>query len=506
MSLAKCFKAGRGLLRRAAFCALLSALLAAAAGFSPAAAGRPLNIVIDGREVFYALPPYVENGWTMVPLRFFVEGNGGQVEWDGTARCATAVLNGRYVRVTAGQRAAVANGREELLPLPAVIVQDRMFVPLRFLATALGGTVTWDAASSTASVQFPPGGPAAGAEKLREVSAASRSVVTLKTYDKKGELLAFGSGFIIGAGGTVLTNYHVISGAYSAEVLMYDGRVLPVKGVLAYDSGRDVAVLKVEGRNLPAAALGNSSELADGDEVAAVGSPEGVQNAVSLGVVSRARANVLGQDFIQFTAPIGPGSSGGALFDLKGRVVGITTLTRREGQNINYAIPVDEVKGLAAAGGGREIPLAVLAAEGEKKLSLEELADILYKYYNRFVFGEGQVEFYDVWVKEDAGSGRINVGLFLDNRNYASWLKSELAGARPLEVENWLLVIASRVRVEYPGKPVAGMVWFHGVFHGQPRGFPADALFPSRDGTWLVNFCVAEFYYSEDGEMTVSWH
>ncbi len=495
----------RGRSVTAAFCAVILVFLIAGVGLWPAAGSQPVRIVIDGREVFFALPPYVENGWTMVPLRFFVEGNGGQVEWDGSSKSATAVLNGRYVRVTAGQRVAVANGREELLPLPAVIAKDRMFVPLRFLAVALGGTVTWDAPSSTAFVQFPPGGALSSAEKLREVSKAARSVVFIKTYDKKNELLAVGSGFITRCSGVILTNYHVISGAYSAEAVTYDGKSFPVKGVLAYDASRDVAVLKIDGRNLPVAVLGSSSELADGVEVAAVGNPEGLQNAVSLGVVSRARVNVLGQDFIQFTAPIGPGSSGGALFNLKGEVVGITTLTRREGQNINFAIPVDEVKDMAA-GSGKEIPLPVLALEGEKKLSLEELADILYKYYNRFVFGDGQVEFYDVWVKEEPGSGCIYVGLFLDNRNYTSWLKAELAGARLLEVENWFLVIASRVRVEYPGRPVAGVVRFHGVFHGQPRGFPPEALFPGGDGRWLVNFCVAEFYYSEGGEMTISWH
>ena len=155
---------------------------------------------------------------------------------------------------------------------------------------------------------------------------------------------SLGSGFIIDKNGTILTNNHVVSQADEIEVALSNGRKYKAK-IIGRDEKSDIAVIKVEADgDLPAARLGSSKPLRPGDWVMAIGNPFGLEQTVTVGVVS-AKGRVIGggpfAHFIQTDASINPGNSGGPLFNLKGEVVGINTMIYAAGQGIGFAIPID---------------------------------------------------------------------------------------------------------------------------------------------------------------------
>jgi S1-C subfamily serine protease len=141
----------------------------------------------------------------------------------------------------------------------------------------------------------------------------------------------------VSADGRVVTNHHVIERAASADVRLPDGSTYNVVGILIDDPVRDLCVLKVAGNNFRRLRL--RTDLPEvGDDVLALGSPLGLEATVSSGIVSSVRREETGVRYIQTTAPISPGSSGGALVDLQGRLLGITTFGYTSGQNLNFAV------------------------------------------------------------------------------------------------------------------------------------------------------------------------
>ena len=174
---------------------------------------------------------------------------------------------------------------------------------------------------------------------------ANGSVVSIVMSDKEGHPLAQGSGFVISKDGRIVTNYHVIKNGSSAVIKFPDGVFFVVDGVLASDKDRDVAIIKAHGNDFRALTLGDSNRLQVGEEVVAIGSPLSLESTVSNGIVSAIRTvEDEGGKFLQITVPISPGSSGGPLFNMSGKVVGITTSHIKGGENLNFAIPINDVK------------------------------------------------------------------------------------------------------------------------------------------------------------------
>ena len=160
-----------------------------------------------------------------------------------------------------------------------------------------------------------------------------------------------GSGVIIDARGFILTNYHVVAGAQAIAVHLQDGRTLqglPVGG----DRRFDLALIQVQATHLPAAPLGNSDSLKPGQFAIAIGSPFGLENTVTVGVISATGRKGVGQgrvgDFIQTDASINPGNSGGPLVNLNGEVIGINSMIVAPGQGIGFAIPINLAKKIIA--------------------------------------------------------------------------------------------------------------------------------------------------------------
>jgi hypothetical protein len=188
--------------------------------------------------------------------------------------------------------------------------------------------------------------------------AANGAIVSVIMSDKGGSPIAQGSGFLISNDGVILTNYHVIAEGSSAVVKLPDGTFYVVDGVLASDKVRDVAVIKAHGSSFRTLTLGNSDQLQVGEEVVAIGNPLSLESTVSNGIVSGIRTvEEEGGNFLQVTTPISPGSSGGPLFNMAGEVVGITTMYLKEGENLNFAIPINDAKPLLSIESSKIQPL-----------------------------------------------------------------------------------------------------------------------------------------------------
>ena len=180
-------------------------------------------------------------------------------------------------------------------------------------------------------------------------------------YHTRGQ----GSGFIVDASGIVVTNAHVVDNADTVTVNLTDGRSFMGK-VRGIDEILDLAVVKVNGQNLPVAPLGNSDAINVGDWAIALGNPLGLDSTVTLGIVStlnRSSAEVgisdKRLDFIQTDAAINPGNSGGPLLNQLGEVIGINTAIRANAQGIGFAIPINteqKVEALLTRGQSVEHP------------------------------------------------------------------------------------------------------------------------------------------------------
>jgi S1-C subfamily serine protease len=182
------------------------------------------------------------------------------------------------------------------------------------------------------------------------VRRTSDAVVQIVVTDKAGNDLALGSGFIVSADGKIVTNFHVIKGAHSAIAKLANGSFFPVDGVLAADVDGDLVLLKVQGKGLPFLTLSSTTGLQVGDRVVAIGSPLGLEGTVSDGIVSALRSETPAKNWIQTTAPVSHGNSGGPLLDVHGNVVGVITwgVNVEKGQNLNFATPSDKVQSLLA--------------------------------------------------------------------------------------------------------------------------------------------------------------
>jgi S1-C subfamily serine protease len=204
-------------------------------------------------------------------------------------------------------------------------------------------------------------GPAAASTRytVPELARAmSPAVVFIGNVNRKGEVESIGSGFIVDPNGTIVTNYHVIEGASALQVKTLDGEIYDRVDVVDHDQRRDLAVIKIRAfKPLPTVTLSDES-VEPGEDAVAIGNPKGLEHTISAGIVSAFR-QAEGYRLIQISVPISPGSSGGPLFNLRGKVIGITSsgVVAEGAQNLNFAVPIDYVRPLLAAG-ATPIPIA----------------------------------------------------------------------------------------------------------------------------------------------------
>jgi tetratricopeptide (TPR) repeat protein len=172
----------------------------------------------------------------------------------------------------------------------------------------------------------------------------NNAVVTIYTYDANGKLLSQGSGIVLNDKGWIVTNYHVYAGAEKL-IIKHKEKIVKHTDIIGLDVEKDILILKITDKSFPAIALGNSDLLKVGQKIYAIGSPLGFENTITEGLISGLRSyEEKKQSFIQISAPISPGSSGGAVVDTKGNLIAVTSMSAKEGQNLNFAIPINEIK------------------------------------------------------------------------------------------------------------------------------------------------------------------
>lgn len=174
-------------------------------------------------------------------------------------------------------------------------------------------------------------------------SQNNEAVVLVRSYDGSGNLIGFGSGFNVHENGVIVTNLHVVlsGGSYLEIKFPKHGTYEDVYIAGFSDFSTDLAVLRIDGKELPKVNISPSVPVNVGDRIYTISNPEGLLNTLSEGLVSAERV-VDNTTFYQITAPISEGSSGGAVFNEFGEVIGVASMIMKKGQNLNFAISIDE--------------------------------------------------------------------------------------------------------------------------------------------------------------------
>ena len=229
-------------------------------------------------------------------------------------------------------------------------------------------------------------------EAYAENEVPIESKVIEKTYEKQAQAVVYitvrdeedpsqriqGSGFIINPSGVILTVDHLLEDCFSgAEIKLSNGDTYNNDRIeiIDIDHKRDIAVIKIKALNLPVVRLGDSDKVRTGEQVFTIGNPEGLESSISKGIISARRRSVqgreLGYECFQITTPISLGSSGSPVFNMDGEVIGIVTSLFEEGQNLNFAIPINYAKPMIS-----EAPKWTYREYVEKRLN-ELLEDII---------------------------------------------------------------------------------------------------------------------------------
>jgi serine protease Do len=178
------------------------------------------------------------------------------------------------------------------------------------------------------------------------IEVGRKSLVTVRQAGRTGRDGGVGSGFVVGEGGLIATNFHVIGEGRAVTVELPDGRQAPVTIIHATDRTLDIAVVKIDDPGLPVMRLGDSDAVPDGAALVALGAPQGLRASASQGALSARRElpEFPGLRMLQIAMPIEPGNSGGPVLDLEGRVQGLVTLRSLRTENLGFAVPVNALR------------------------------------------------------------------------------------------------------------------------------------------------------------------
>jgi len=258
----------------------------------------------------------------------------------------------------------------------------------------------------------------AATELTKLVKNISPAVVTVVVYDINQKVTNIGTGFFIDKYGHLITNYHVLEGRYKAEVRTADGKTYPIQLVVADNKATDLVKVLVDIPRQKIKWIKTANRLPSiAEQIMVVGSPMGLEQTVSEGIVSSIRTIPSVGEFFQMSAPISPGSSGSPVINLKGKVVGVATFQMVRGQNLNFAVSIKSVKKLKPVKAGMSVSLWTF----NNSLNQPGLAEKLCRQgYNFSINGEDQkaLEFFQEAIEKDPqntmawnGLGYCQVGL-----------------------------------------------------------------------------------------------
>lgn len=345
--------------------------------------------------------------------------------------------------------------------------------------------------------------------EISDIAKLSSGVVYIEVSDSMGRVFGSGSGFIISPDGKVITNYHVMEGAHYADVILENGSKYEVDSILNSSAEKDIAILKLrDASNLPTVNLGDSRGLKIGDGVVAIGSPIGYKNTVSTGIVSGFRESDLrvGQD-IQITAPISSGSSGGALFDMYGMVAGITYAVSVDGQNINFAIPIDDAKSMINS--GTEVKLSYEDGTNDSEAIRDGLSSNIMNNFSPQAVGGLTLGLDDANVTMSVeGDDYVFIFLTMYRENYYNFLQSIINNKSAISnIEKWMASIGNEGVKVYSGRKIYGSLWYYDEMEGYPDVFPSEEISYDFDtDMWKVDHEVLMFTNETGSQFTFKWY
>ncbi len=215
----------------------------------------------------------------------------------------------------------------------------------------------------------------------RLVKKIQPAVVTLIAYDVQNHIAGIGTGFFVDSRGHLITNFHVLGGNYAASVRTHKGRLYPVKSVVAENKAADLLKLQVEIPADEVAWIPVSDRLPEiAERVFVVGSPMGLEQTVSEGIVSSLREIPVVGPVFQMSAPISPGSSGSPVLSAKGQALGIATFQFVQGQNLNFAVTARQIMALKTFAEPMSVSEWTFAHLGSKPRAAEELCRMGFRF------------------------------------------------------------------------------------------------------------------------------
>jgi serine protease Do len=499
-------------LKRQWFIALISAIVialpgqavfaeAASAAVQQAAKQEGMPVFVDDKKLSFSPSPVTKNGTTLVPMRPIFTALDAEVTWEPKTK--TIFVRRDYTTITlqVGSSQAVINGTTVKLAVSAQTIEGATMVPLRFVSEALGGKAEWD--SKTKSIRIysefylyemeeaAEQAASEAAEKTRkkltatEIVEANDDKIVMITTDT-GQ----GSGIIVGDR-WILTNYHVVGGANEGSVMFNDGTSLDIIGVAAADEMADLAVIQTSEDigELPVR-IGDSRNVKKGERVYAIGSPLGLQNTVSEGLVSN-QLSEGGTRYFQINAPIDHGSSGGGLFNEYGELIGITASGIDNSiADLNFAIAAVHAEWLMMdlesdppAASEIEFPPSTLP-DSLADASMDDIRELVEEEYGEVQTSEGVASFKDWSVSRDA-EGWLVISAVIDPAYYM------LYGHQTAdELKFWTVNLGTELRRMLPDDKIQFLIYYSQTFSSQPRGFESSEVTSLGDGKWRVQYAV----------------
>jgi len=303
-----------------------------------------INVYLNNNEMTFDTQPQIINNTTMVPMRAIFESMDYEVYWDDTTKTVTGINNENIIQLTINNSTAYKNGESISIDTTPQIVDGSTLVPLRFIAESASATVDWDETTRTVYIftsEEAIDTVKSDEDKSIDDEELKKATVLINTNKLQG------SGIILSSDGYIVTNFHVVENASVIDIEFYDRTIYRGNVHIAgYDTARDLVILKIDAQNLSFANIGDSDTVKTGDNVTAIGSPNGDLNIVSTGTVTDR------DDFIiSSSAYITGGSSGGGLFNDKGEVIAINssydTVAHYMAIPINYVSDIDISKNIS---------------------------------------------------------------------------------------------------------------------------------------------------------------
>lgn len=440
-----------------------------------------VNLLVNGITYTGDVPPIMVENRVFLPVRGVTEAIGGKVSWDDTTQTVsltTVNTTGLVARAETaetqvsslqgelqGTKQDLQKAKNDLSKNQAELKQAQERI--RQLESAVAST------------------PATAKPKDRQelISQLKGRVYRLDVYDLTGQIVSTGSAVAIGTT-ELMTNYHVIKDAARVVAHGENDVTFDVVGMLIGREDYDLAILRVNKTLTPVTTRTDEPKV--GEDVIAIGSPQGLTNTVSTGIVSATR-NLNGITILQLTAPISHGSSGGGLFDQNGALIGITFASLVDGQNLNFAIPMKIALPLI-----QEAKTANLQQfPGANRPTLANLVQVISAKYPTFTVGGKTIRPTYTLIKSmypSPGQASHFLSVDLGMREYGDFLGGLLTGdfaANQRTVDNYLSEVGKIVQQVFPGKAVTVDIFHVASYSNYPLAFDANEV-SYRNGLWSV--------------------